>query len=53
MMASDEKPTRGKDSESLSPNPDLPNPSVAISMNDGADFWYYEIGVNPIPAISY
>ena len=44
--------TRGKDSESMSPNPDLPNPSVAISMNDGADFWYYEIGVNPIPAIT-
>ena len=43
--------TRGKDSESMSPNPDLPNPPVT-NMNDGADFWYYEIGVNPIPAIS-
>ena len=44
--------TRGKDSESMSPNPDLPNPPVFESMNEGADFWYYEIGVNPIPAIT-
>ena len=44
--------TLGKDSESMSPNRDLPNPPVTKSMNDGADFWYDGIGVNPIPAIT-
>ena len=29
--------TRGKDSESMSPNPDLPNPSVAISIKENTE----------------